>query len=86
MIANSNCVAIGKFKNGFFPFQGVEACFVFLEECLGAEESNFQVWEIVALTFKHGNAALIIDTLVLNGSFLFGKQLAGYSFHGQGDG
>ena len=86
MIANSNRVAIGKFKNRFFPFQGVAACFVFSEECLGAEESNLQVWEIVAFTLKHGDAALIVNNLVSNGYFLFGKQLAGYSFHGQGDG
>ena len=59
---------------------------MFLEECLGAEESNPQVWEIVAFTLKHGDAALIVNNLVLNSSFLFGEQLAGYSFHGQGDG
>ena len=86
MLVNSNRVAIVKFKNGLVPFQGVAACFVFLEECLGAEELNLQVWEIVAFTLKHGDAALTVDNLVSNGSLLFGKQLAGYSFHGQGDG
>ena len=86
MILNKNRVTIGKFINGFVPFQGVAACFVFLEECLGAEESNIQVWEIVAFKLKHGDAALIVDNLVLNGSFFFGEQLAGYSFHGQGGG
>ena len=86
MIANSNRVTIGKFNNEFFPFQGVSACFVLLEEFLGAEESNIQVWEIVAFKLKHGDAALIVDNLVLNGSFLFGDQLASYSFHGQGGG
>ena len=86
MIANINCVAIGKFKNGFFPFQGVAACFVFLEECLGAENSNLQVWEILEFTLKHRDAALIVDNLVSNVSFLFGEKLAGYSFHVQGGG
>ena len=86
MPANSNSVAIRKFKNGFVPFQGVASCFVFLEECLGDEESNIQVWEIVAFTLKHVDAALIVDNLVSNGYFLFGEQLAGYSLHDQGDG
>ena len=86
MIANSNRVAIGNIKNGFFPFQGVAACFVFFEEFLGAEESSIQVWEIVAFTSKQGDAALIFNNLVSNGSFLFGDQLDGYLFHDQGDG
>ena len=86
MIANSNRFAISKFKNVIVPFQELAACFVFLEEFLGAGESNLQVWEIVAFTLKHGDSALIVDNLVSNGSFLFGEKLAVYSFHGQGDG
>ena len=74
MLVNSNRVAIVKFKNGLVPFQGVAACFVFLEECLGAEESNIQVWEIVVFILKQGDAALIVNNLVSNGSFFLASN------------
>ena len=74
MIANSNRFAISKFKNGLVPFQELAACFVFLEEFLGAGESNLQVWEIVAFTLKHADAALIVDNLVSNVSFFLASN------------
>ena len=59
---------------------------MFSEECLGVEESNLRVCELVSFNLKHGDSSLIVDNLVSNVSFLFGKQLNGYSFHGQGGG
>ena len=47
---------------------------------MGAEESDLQVWEILAFTLKHRDAALIVDNFVSDGSFLFGEKLAGYIF------